>query len=162
MNKTFSIILSVIIVLGLTLGGCGQIVNSKLQFQNFGEVREDYQLIANICLYYYDIYHPSNGAGMTLLPQTGTIDYDEGNECLRISEVHIAAMKTIRDTLGKDCFFWVTRDYVVFWQDKTRQYGLLYSSDPIAAIRDMKANGYEGLDNHRLTNSWNEIGYWEA
>lgn len=158
MNKALTAIISVILVLGLTLGGCAQSADSNLQFQNFEEVLEDYQLIAHVCLYYFDIYSPSSG--MTVLPQGSYMDYYEGNDILRLSEIHIAAIKTIRDTLGDDCYFWVTEDSVVFWQDKTRQYGLLYSGTPAATIREMTDNGYEGLESHRINNNWYEIGYF--
>ena len=53
---------------------------------------------------------------------------------------------------------WVGEDYVIFWNDETHTYGLLYAAAPRRVIRQIKRDWYETMNSARLDDHWYEIG----
>ena len=51
----------------------------------------------------------------------------------------------------------IEANYMIFWEDETGYYGVLYSHDPKAAIKDIKKKN-SGMKSIKITNEWYEVG----
>ncbi len=54
-------------------------------------------------------------------------------------------------------YIWVSDEYVIFWQDEIKQYGILYSSSASSVIKQLKT-WYNEMDYYKLEKNWYEIG----
>ena len=54
---------------------------------------------------------------------------------------------------------WVSSDYVIFWDNEMKQYGVLYAKKPRSVMKDIRS-WYEDLEYNRLDKNWYEIGYF--
>lgn len=58
-------------------------------------------------------------------------------------------------------YLWVTDIYVIFWENETKYYGLLWSESKHKAISSLK-EWYPEMENRRLESNWHEIGALNA
>lgn len=54
-------------------------------------------------------------------------------------------------------FLWVNDMYVVFWEDETKNYGLLWSESAKKAVASLE-EWHTTLEKHKLESNWYEIG----
>lgn len=59
-------------------------------------------------------------------------------------------------------YVWVEDDHLVFWEDETEYYGVLWSSNPKASIRKIEEDWYSNMKSRKLTTEWYEIGALDA
>ena len=55
---------------------------------------------------------------------------------------------------------WITDDYVVLWDNETKQLGLLYSNNMDEALDDLKS-WYDGMDYEEIDEHWCTVGVWK-
>lgn len=59
-------------------------------------------------------------------------------------------------------YVWVRDDHLIFWEDETKYYGVLWSLNPKKSIREIKEDWYSNMKSRKLTNEWYEIGALDA
>ncbi len=134
----------------------------KPQIESFDDVSDDYEIIAKASIKYYnELSHKDER--ITLLTYDDCMKVSDYKNVLAedtiiyFNEEEKSAIKTVNKEFS-DGTLWVTEDYVIFWQDETKYYGLIYSKNPLSAIWDMKSDWYKSMEYHRINNYWYEIG----
>lgn len=54
-------------------------------------------------------------------------------------------------------YIWVSDDYVIFWNNEMKTYGILYSTSSKTIIKQLKS-WYTGMEYHKIEKNWYEIG----
>lgn len=150
MKKVVIFILAVSIL--LSMNGC-----IKNEVEVFEENKTHFSLVADFATTYYERNH-SDKEHLTLAFSNGNIIDTE--TVLNISDKISEATEKIEDAQFE--FLWVTSDYVIFWQDETKYYGLLWAEYPKTIIKSIKEDWYDDMEYQKIENNWYEIGVLNA
>ena len=156
------IIITIAILLAFIVGFASYffIWGGKPEIENFNDVSANYETIANTSMKYYNEL-PNKDDRITILTYDDHMEVSnyknplEDNIVINLNEEEKSAIKTIDKEFD---YMWVTDEYVIFWEDETKYYGLVYSENPLSTIWDMKTDWYEGVEYHRINSNWYEIG----
>lgn len=126
---------------------------SKPDFKDFQEYKDDFVQVKNFLV---DYNFARN--------DTSRLRVDIGNQFLSINGTDISdssienSVKAIRDK--GFTYIELKDDYIVFWEDETGYYGVLWSSNPQKAVRQQKeaARPYMNMKSKKLSSEWYEIG----
>ena len=148
MKKIVALVLAIICALGIA--GCQL---NKPDFEDFQEYEDDFVMVKNF-LVDYNIAH-NEGSQLIV---------DIGSQFLSINGTDISdssiedAVKAIHDK--GFTYIEVDIDYIIFWEDETGYYGVLWSSNPTKAIsqKEEDARPYMNMKSKKLSNEWYEIG----
>lgn len=145
MKRLTALILSLVCVLGMV--GCRL---NQPDFSDFGEYEADFITVKNF-LVDFNAYSNDGSRlqvviGSRFLSVAGTDISDSAIE---------DSVKAIYDKGFS--FIEVDDDYIVFWEDETHYYGVLWSADPQNAIKQKKED-YTNMKSKKLANEWYEIG----
>ncbi len=55
-------------------------------------------------------------------------------------------------------YVYVAEDYMIFWEDETGYYGVLWSENPKAAISRIVKDDYPYMKSRKLEKEWYEVG----
>ncbi len=130
------------------------------QIENFNDISADYETIANVAMKYYN-ESAAKDERICLLTHDDHMEVSNYKNPLTdgivitLNEDEKSAIKNVDDEFS--CL-WVEDDYVIFWEDETKYYGLVFSEKPLSTIWDMKTDWYNGVEYHRINNNWYEIG----
>lgn len=127
------------------------------QIENFNDISGDYETIANVAMKYYNESTDKNER-ICLTTKEDHLLYDtllEDSIVINLNEEEKQAIKSVDKSFMS---LWVTDEYVIFWEDETKYYGLVFSEKPLSTIWDMKTDWYDGVEYHRINNNWYEIG----
>lgn len=122
---------------------------TKAKFENFADCKADFETVSNFLRSYYIDYDYSGSA---------TFDFEDGNiskDGFVISEEYAEEVKTIQQ--NGFTYVWVEEDHIIFWQDESKYYGVLFSEDTKTALRSVK-EWYDELKSKKLDKNWYEIG----
>lgn len=133
-------------VLLLSFSACA---GRKTDFENFSDCKADFETVSNYLRSYYVDYDCSGSATFEF------VDGEIWKDCFAVSEEYAEEINTIQQ--NGFTYAWVEEDSVIFWQDETRYYGLLFSEKPKAALKSVK-EWYDGLKSKKLDKNWYEIG----
>lgn len=156
MKKFLSVITAILLILPLV--GCA----AEPRFTDFDAYEADFTAVAD----FLEDYYTANGCS-----DRTTVEFSNGGMFLYnefadsedntvLSAEGLNAAITSVENWGFD-YAWVSQDCVVFWEDETKYYGLLYSQTPkhaIAALREW----YSGMDTAKLSANWYEVGALNA
>lgn len=154
MKKTivFVLVTAFLLVIVFTMGLVGYRLNQP-DFENFQEYEDDFILIKNFLV---DYNIARNDASRLIV--------DIGSQFLSINGTDISdnsiedSVKAIYDK----GFTYIEMDngYIIFWEDETGYYGVLWSSNPKKAISQKieDAHPYMNMKTKKLSNEWYEIG----
>ncbi len=156
MKKGIAIFVAVLLAVITVFGVYFYIFGGKVQNENFDEVSADYEAIAELCLEYYNESYDKDER-ITLFIHDNYLDTD--GSTLTLTDEQNKALETVRESFGGGCL-WVTEDTVIFWRDETKYYGLVYSDNPLTAVRKMKSDWYESVEYHRINSHWYEVGFF--
>lgn len=126
--------------------GCAQ----SVRFENFADCQEAFSEIADAAQDYYAL-HKNDEEYLTL---------DVAADAAWARPELEASMETVKDA-GMS-YLWVSDDYVIFWEDETKQYGVLYSGTARDVIASIKEEWYAYMEYQRLDGDWYEIGQLNA
>ena len=160
MKKGIMIILAILLAFIVGFASYFFIWGGKPEIENFNDVSANYETIANTSMKYYNEL-PNKDDRITILTYDDHMEVSnyknplEDNIVINLNEEEKSAIKTIDKEFD---YMWVTKDCVIFWQDETKYYGLVYSENPLSTIWDMKTDWYEGVEYHRINSNWYEIG----
>lgn len=157
-----AIVITIAILLAFIVGFASYffIWGGKPQVENFDDISGDYETIAKASMKYYNEL-PNKNDRITVLTYDDHMEVSnyknplEDNVVINLNEEEKSAIKTINKEFN---YMWVTEDYVIFWEDETKYYGLVYSENPLLTIWNMKSDWYESMEYHRINSNWYEIG----
>lgn len=144
MKRLISIL--IIIILLISFSACSL---TKAKFENFADCKADFETVSNFLRSYYMDQDYSGSA---------TFEFIDGNiwkDNLVVSEEYAEEIKTIQQ--NGFTYVWVEEEHIIFWQDETRYYGVLFSEEPKTALRSVK-EWYDELKSKKLDKNWYEIG----
>ena len=154
MKKMVLIIVSAILVLILSTVAYFYIWGGKPQIENFDEVADDYETIAQLALNTYSDLM-SDEEYIIIDIYNGIFRKDNANFILTDEQQNAvqAASKKF------DCLR-VCKDAVFFCEDETGYYGLVYSKRPLAALYKAELP-QDGREYNRINSRWYEWGVWD-
>ncbi len=153
MKKVLLIIVSVILLLVLSVVAYFYIWGGKPYIENFAEVSNDYESIAQLALNTYSELSPEEEY-IIIDIYDGNFQYNNSN--LPLTE---AQQNAVRIASEKFDYLRVCKDAVFFCEDETGYYGLVYSKNPLLAL--YKADlPQQGREYHRINSRWYEWGVW--
>ena len=152
MKRIIVFLLTIVFLVSIT--GCGLI---QPDFENFREYEDDFVTVKNFLV---DYNFARN--------DTSRLIVDIGSQFLSINGTDISdnsiedSVKAIYDK--GFTYIEVDKDYIIFWEDETGYYGVLWSSNPQNAVRQKKedARPYMNMKSKKLSNEWYEIGALDA
>lgn len=158
MKKAILITVSVIFALILSVVAYFYIWGGKPRIENFAEVSEDYEIVAQLALDSYGELKPYDS-----YPENESIIiyiYDDNlkhnDSVLPLTDEDKSAVLTAGKKFG---YLRVYKDAVFFCRDETGYYGLVYSKHPLAALyKDGLPQA--GREYHRISSRWYEWGVW--
>lgn len=153
--KSKSIRVMVGVLVALTLSGAVSlfICGGEPEIENFNEVQDDYETIAEFALETYNELSPEKEYVIIDI-YNGTLQYND--TWLPLNEKEQRAAKLISEEFD---YLRVCKDAVFFHEDETGYYGLVYSRHPLADLYKAEMP-QRGRDYHRINSRWYEWGVW--
>lgn len=152
MKKVIALFLTLVFVLGMT--GCQL---HQPNFKDFQEYESDFILVKNFLM---DYNFDSNDEAPLIVDLNDRFLTINGEE---ISDSSIEdSVKAIYDK--GFTYIEINDDCIIFWEDETGYYGVLWSANPQNAIDQKKedARPYMNMKFKKLSNEWYEIGALDA
>lgn len=157
MKKGIIIILAILLAFILVVTSYFFVYGGEPEFENFNDVSADYETIANVAMKYYNESTDKDERICLTIKEDCLLDDSllEDNIVINLNKEEKQAIKSVDEAF---MCLWVTDEYVIFWEDETKYYGLVYSENPLTTIWAMKSDWYESIDYHRIDSDWYEIG----
>lgn len=145
MKKFIALILIIACVFGLV--GC----NTKADFDNFSDYEDDFEAVVQFVLEYV---HQRNAV------DTFTVNIGDGyikvDEAFQSDETLSPSIKKIREK--GFTYIEVAQDYIIFWEDETGYYGVLWSDKPTEVISSIREDPRPYMKSRKLSKEWYEVG----
>lgn len=149
MKKLIAFVLALVCVSGLA--GCRL---NHPDFDDFEEYKDDFVLIKDFII---DFKSTDNDDSLHIVDINSQFLSINGSE---ISDNSMeAAVKSVYDK--GFTYIEINKDYIIFWEDETGYYGVLWSKSPRKAINNFKdTRPYS--KSRKLANEWYEVGALDA
>ncbi len=144
-NKTC--LVTLILVFCLLFSSCQK--NSN--FNEFDDYEESLNTIVEKAIEYYNNNNNEEKIFLNLSDYNVWADSSLENHIDNISDI------AVNNLYLKNGYLWVSSDYVIFWFDDLKTYGILYSQSALTEIKNIK-EWYNDLKYNRLADDWYEIG----
>ena len=145
MKKIIALLLMLVCVSGLA--GC----NTKADFDNFSDYGDDFDAVVQFVLEYA---HQRNAVD-TFTVNIGD-DYIKIDDAFQSDEALSPSIKKIREK--GFTYIEVAQDYMIFWEDETGYYGVLWSDKPTEAISSIREDFRPHMKSRKLSKEWYEVG----
>ena len=160
MKKRIMIILTILLAFILVVTSYFFVYGGEPEIENFNDVSANYETIANAAIKYYNaLSYKAERRTLILyndhMEESNAKNPLEDQVIINLTEEEKKAIKSVDEEFS---YLWVTNEYVIFWQDETKYYGLVYSEKPLTIIREMKNDWYDAVEYHRINSNWYEIG----
>lgn len=155
MKKTLLIIVSVVLALIFSVVAYFYIWGGKPQIENFDEISDAYEIVAQLALNTYAELSPEEEY-ITIHIYDGNLKIYDGNSNLPLTEEQQNAVQIADE---KFSHLRVCKDAVFFWRDETGYYGLVYSKHPLVALYK-DGLPQDGREYDRINSRWYEWGVW--
>lgn len=144
MKKAISFVLALFCIFGLS--GC----NTKADFDDFSDYEDDFEAVVQFVL-----------ASVRQRNSVDTFTVDIGDGSIKIDEV-FQSDETLSPSIKKIrekgfTYMEVAQDYIIFWENETGYYGVLWSDNPTEAIRGRK-DSHPYMKSRKLSKEWYEVG----
>ncbi len=151
MKKYIALILSFVTFLGLA--GCQF---SKPTFDNFAEYRDDFSTVRDFIL---DCNFDLNNTEMFTVYLNSDI--------VTITDKHIKDASSLLDAVNNlhtkgFTYVAVCDDYMIFWEDETGYYGVLWSQNSERSIKRLVKESFPYRKTRKLVNEWYEVGVLDS
>lgn len=156
-NTGMVVIAIIMYVIGciLTFSSLG----ADARFDNFNEVEDDYIEIIDVLNTEYNNRKSTISEEFIVVNISNNSELSCDSQPIPLTDKQQESLRCIQEQSYVDYnFIWVSNAYIIFWEDETKQYGLLYSKRPRKIIRSMKKEWYSGMDYTRINKNWYEIG----
>ena len=145
MKKLISFVLALFCILGLS--GC----NTKVDFDDFSDYEDDFETVVQFVLEYVQ----QRDAVDTFTVNIGD-GYIKIDEAFQSDESLSPAIKRIREK--GFTYIEVAQDYMIFWEDETGYYGVLWSGKPTEAISNIREDSRPYMKSRKLSKEFYEVG----
>ena len=145
MKKIIALLLMLVCVSGLA--GC----NTKADFDNFSDYEDDFDAVVQFVLEYA---HQRNDVD-TFTVDIGD-DYIKIDDAFQSDESLSPSIKRIREK--GFTYIEVAQDYMIFWEDETGYYGVLWSDKPTEAISNIREDSRPYMKSRKLSKEFYEVG----
>lgn len=145
MKKIIALLLMLVCVSGLA--GC----NTKADFDNFSDYEDDFDAVVQFVLEYA---HQRNAVD-TFTVNIGD-DHIKIDDAFQSDEALSPSIKKIREK--GFTYIEVAQDYMIFWEDETGYYGVLWSDKPTEAISSIREDFRPHMKSRKLSKEWYEVG----
>ena len=153
MKKKLSIIIAIVLVLILSAIAYFYIWGGKPQIENFDEIADNYETVAQLALNTYS----------DLMPDEEYIIIDIYNGIFRKDNANFILtdeqQNAVQAASKKFDYLRVCKDAVFFCEDETGYYGLVYSKHPLNALYKAELP-QDGREYHRINSHGYEWGVW--
>ena len=148
MKRILLILISAAVMLGIS--GCRTYENELLTSS-----KADFVALVEFARAYYD-QHKSEGQDHITMDfyKDGLRDLSGDTMIENVPDKVMESAEVVGSEF--DCL-WVNDLCVIFWEDETKYYGLLWSETPKEAIASVK-EWYSDVRYHKLEDNWYEIG----
>ncbi len=149
-KKLIALFLTLVSVFGMT--GCQL---HQPNFKDFQEYESDFVLVKNFLMDYNFSGNDDSPLIVDLNDRFLTINGEE------ISDSSIEdSVKAIYDK--GFTYIKINDDCIIFWEDETGYYGVLWSKNPRKSINRIVKDTRPGMKSRKLANEWYEIGELDA
>lgn len=138
--KRFALLLVVVFII-LNTTAC----STKPQFTDFNKYKSDLQSVVDYSMAYYTENNASDNDHLTLSLSDSTWVGEEVEN----------SVQSIMNA-GFD-FIWVSDQYVIFWNNEMKTFGLLYSRKAKNVISTMRNSWYHPMEYAKIEKDWYEI-----
>ena len=145
MKKCIALLLMITCALGLS--GC----NTKADFDDFSDYEDDFEAVVQFVLEYVQ----QRNAVDTFTVNIGD-DYIKIDDAFQSDEALSPSIKKIRE--NGFTYIEVALDYMIFWEDETGYYGVLWSNKPTEAISNIREDSRPYMKSRKLSKEWYEVG----
>ncbi|OJU08016.1 MAG: hypothetical protein BGN88_01540 [Clostridiales bacterium 43-6] len=142
--KKFALLTVIFIVLNTT--AC----STKPRFSDFNKYKSNLQSVVDYSMAYYTENKASDKDFLALWLSDSTW----------VGEEIESSAQSIKDA-GFD-LIWVADQYVIFWNDETKTFGLLYSKTAKNVISTIRNDWYPVMEYVKIEKDWYEIGQLNA
>ena len=129
------------------LAGC----NTKDDFDNFSDYEDDFDAVVQFVLEYA---HQRNAVD-TFTVNIGD-DHIKIDDAFQSDEALSPSIKKIREK--GFTYIEVAQDYMIFWEDETGYYGVLWSDKPTEAISSIREDFRPHMKSRKLSKEWYDVG----
>ena len=123
------------------------------QFQDFADYRDDF---TGVCDYLRTYYEQSGEAGKIVVDFFGGKIQNHDELIADNINDQLTQQVTTVENRGFSVA-WVESKWIIFWEDETKQYGLLFSESPMRAISATR-KWYPSMRYKKIDRYWYEIG----
>ena len=145
MKKLISFVLALFCISGLS--GC----NTKADFDNLFDYEDDFDAVVQFVLEYV---HQRNSV------DAFTVDIGDDNikidDTFQSDEALTSSIKKIREK--GFTYIEVAQDYMIFWEDETGYYGVLWAEKPTEEINSIREDSRPYMKSRKLSKEWYEVG----
>lgn len=145
MKKLISFVLALFCVLGLA--GC----NVKADFDNFSDYEDDFEAVVQFVLEYVQ----QRNSVDTFTVNIGD-DHIKIDDTFQSDEALSPSIKKIREK--GFTYIEVAQDYMIFWEDETGYYGVLWAEKFTEAISSIRETFRPYMKSRKLSKEWYEVG----
>ncbi len=161
MKKGFIVVITLLLAFIIGVVSHSFVCGGKPEIENFDSISDDFEIIAKASMKYYN-ESSDKDKRITIgiyddcmsVYNRDDLGYDTK---INLNEEEKTALKTV-DSVFSSGALWVTEDYIIFWEDETKYYGLVYSEKPLSAILNMESDWDRDIEYHRINKNWYEIG----
>ena len=129
------------------MSGC----NTKADFDNFSDYEDDFDAVVQFVLEYV---HQWNSV------DAFTVDIGDDNikidDTFQSDEALTSSIKKIREK--GFTYIEVAQDYMIFWEDETGYYGVLWAEKPTEEINSIREDSRPYMKSRKLSKEWYEVG----
>ena len=145
MKNLISFVLALFCISGLS--GC----NTKADFDNFSDYEDDFDAVVQFVLEYV---HQRNSV------DAFTVDIDDDNikidDTFQSDKALTSSIKKIREK--GFTYIEVAQDHMIFWEDETGYYGVLWAEKPTEEINSIREDSRPYMKSRKLSKEWYEVG----
>ncbi len=161
MKKCFIVAIALLLAFIVGVASHSFVYGGKPEIENFDSISGDFEIIAKASMKYYN-ESSDKDERITIgifddylsVYNSDGLDYDT---IISLNEEEKTALKTLNSVFSSG-YLWVAEGYIVFWEDETKYYGLVYSEKPLSAILNMESDWDREIEYHRINKNWYEIG----
>jgi hypothetical protein len=161
--KAVAVILIVVLLYLLLFGNFGQLLqialrNPPTHFKDFSEYKDDFATVSTFLRSYYT---------ENAFPGRVRFRFSDSKLILWFTDSALSERKVIpvdfldqhvSDVQSKKLVEgWIEENMIIFWEDETKYYGLLYSERPITSLISV-GKWFESMSINKLDRYWYEIG----
>lgn len=150
--KKRKIVISLLILLIIFLLIKTFLFRETLYIKDFDSVSKDYTLIKDMLFKYYDRENNSEMLILVIDDKKYELKENDNGKKVNMSEEEKESLKKICETSykGHYDFLWVTDYYIIFWQDETKMYGVIYTRDYKKSKKKLNPGMVTGYSSEKL------------